>query len=995
VYYLLFTVSGFAGLIYESIWSHYLKLFLGHAAYAQSLVLMLFMGGLALGSWIVARRGARWQLPILWYAGVEAAIGILALVFHREFVAVTAAFYDRILPAVGNPVTGAVLKWIAASGLILPQSVLLGMTFPLLSAGLLRRYPDNPGGAIAMLYFTNSAGAAVGALASGFWLIGLLGLPGTIRVAALLNLGTALLVALFVVADRARRAPALSAVPPTPASQRTGQVFLLAAFLTGLASFVYEIGWIRMLSLVLGSATHSFELMLSAFISGLALGGLWIRRRIDAVEDPIHFAAWVQVLMGVVAVLSVPVYGAAFGWMSDLTKAISGSAEGYRLYMLASHGIALAVMLPATFLAGMTLPLFTRVMLRDGAGERAIGQVYAANTLGGITGVLLAVHLGLPWLGLKDLIVAGAVLDVLLGLGLLSIARPTAGFRRWVPLGGAAVLGLSAIVAVAVGANLSPKMLASGVYRTGRTNLGKETDVLFYKDGKTATVTVVRLAGNFYSIMTNGKPDAALRLEMSGEPFVDEGTNVLLGGLPLAYSPHPRKAAAIGFGSGLTTSVLLTDKRLDAVDTVEIEPAMIEGARIFSPRVGRAFDDPRSHLHIEDAKTFFPLHRENYDIIVAEPSNPWVSGVASLFSREFYALAARYLADDGVFVQWLQLYEFTDELAYSVFRALDAEFEDYVVYVHANDDAIIVARKKGRLPAPDFTRLFASGAAADLAAAGFRTPTDLALRRTFTRRELTAQASESHAPANSDYFPYVDQNAGAARIRKQAATFLSAGTTGPLPVLEMLTGSPWEGGKVAPDVSFERTASIRTASALIGSLLQGKALPRNVPQRDSLMSDAGAVSIIGRNCELALGGALYLNALHHLMEAMLAYLPPDNAADVVQLAGARCKPDNPATAAWFRVYDAVAHRDAAAMSATAQLLMDAAPPKDERRRAYLLGAMMLGEFAGGHADRAAGHWDRYQGAKLYAEDPGQVPAWLTFLRRSAAIASPRDPSPTG
>jgi predicted membrane-bound spermidine synthase len=253
LYFMIFTISGFSGLIYESIWSHYLKLFLGHAAYAQSLVLIIFMGGMALGSWLASRYSAKSKSPFLFYAGVELIVGLAALLFHDVFASLIEVFYAFVLPSMGSPTAGSILKWLAASLLIMPQSILLGMTFPLMSAGVIRRFPDTPGSSIAMLYFTNSIGAAIGVLASGFWLIKLVGLPGTIFSAGLLNIYSA---------DK---------------KSSLKQIFLVAAFITGAASFIYEISWIRMLSLVLGATTHSFELMLSAFITGLAFGGLWIK----------------------------------------------------------------------------------------------------------------------------------------------------------------------------------------------------------------------------------------------------------------------------------------------------------------------------------------------------------------------------------------------------------------------------------------------------------------------------------------------------------------------------------------------------------------------------------------------------------------------------------------------------------------------------------------------------------------------------------------------
>ncbi|MFQ5635495.1 MAG: spermidine synthase, partial [Gammaproteobacteria bacterium] len=579
LYFVMFTVSGFSGLIYESIWSHYLKLFLGHAAYAQSLVLMIFMGGMAVGSWLASRYSNRWSAPLLAYAAVEAVIGILALFFHDVFQTMIDAFYLSILPGLGSPALGSALKWSAAALLIVPQSVLLGMTFPLMSAGILRRYPATPGGSIAMLYFTNSIGAAVGVLASGFWLIGIVGLPGTIFTAGLLNIGLALGVFVLVKLDPG------SAAPPLPQAQRESAeetrlagLFLVAAFITGAASFIYEIGWIRMLSLVLGSTTHSFELMLSAFITGLAFGGLWIKRRIDGIGNPVAFSGGVQVLMGGVALMTLPVYVMSFDWMQALMNAVSRSDGGFAAFSLGSHLIALAVMLPATFLAGMTLPLFTHVLIARGAGEKAIGRIYAANTLGAIVGVVFAVHVGLPLLGLKSLIAFGAVLDILLGLFLLSFAQQA---RRPLRTAGVAALGVGVLVTVLSLVDLDPARLISGVYRHGRTDTLDGGEVLFYRDGKAASISLSRSRDNSISIATNGKPDASLFIDDNGGSTPDEMTMVLAGSLPLAYRPGSRTIGNIGLGSGLTSHTMLAEADIERVDTVEIEPVMAIAAQGF------------------------------------------------------------------------------------------------------------------------------------------------------------------------------------------------------------------------------------------------------------------------------------------------------------------------------------------------------------------------------------------------------------------------------
>src|SRR5436309_4174666 len=350
VFFLLFTVSGFAGLIYESIWSHYLKLFLGHAAYAQTLVLALFMGGMAIGSWLCSRGSAGWGNLLRGYALAEGLIGLAALSFHPIFVAATDLAYASILPALGGEIPATLFKWTLAGLLILPQSVLLGMTFPLMSAGLIRRYPEAPGESLAMLYFTNSFGASIGVLASGFVMIERLGLPRTVQAAGALNLALAAVVWLLA---RGAEQP-MSARPGAGRDSEAAapfRLFLAVALLTGAASFVFEIGWIRMLSLVLGSSTHSFELMLSAFILGIACGGYWVRRRIDSIADPVRFLGIVLVTMGLLALATLPLYGEMFGLMQAVMNALAKTEPGYTLFLFSSHGIALAIMFPATFCA--------------------------------------------------------------------------------------------------------------------------------------------------------------------------------------------------------------------------------------------------------------------------------------------------------------------------------------------------------------------------------------------------------------------------------------------------------------------------------------------------------------------------------------------------------------------------------------------------------------------------------------------------------------------
>ena len=964
VYFLLFTVSGFAGLVYESIWSHYLKLFLGHAAYAQTLVLALFMGGMAIGSWICSRFGNRWPNLLVGYALAEAAIGLAALFFHPMFVAATEWAYDALLPAAGGATAAALAKWSLAGLMILPQSALLGMTFPLMSAGIIRRYPLAPGESLAMLYFTNSFGAALGVLASGFVMIEMLGLPGTIRAAGLINLVLAATV--WLLARGAEPAPvaaganrASSAAPVSPA------LFLAIALLTGTASFIYEIGWIRMLSLVLGASTHSFELMLSAFILGIAAGGLWIRRRIDAIADPVRFLGFVQIAMGLLALATVPMYGRMFEVMAAVIKALAKTDGGYALFLASSHAIALAIMFPATFFAGMTLPLITYALLRAGHGEKSIGAVYASNTLGSILGVMLAAHVGMPLLGLKGLIAAGAALDVALGLAILWRLR--AGLR--IPVTATAV-ALAAFAIVIAGFPLDTYKMASGVFRRGELYDAGESTLLSHRDGKTTTVSLMDFAEG-RSLRTNGKSDGAIAMDPSQPRISDEVTMVLTAAVPMAIKPEARRAAVIGIGTGLTTHTLLANPAFETVDTIEIEPAMAEASRAFAPRNANAFADPRSRIIFDDAKTYFSTYNRRYDLIISEPSNPWVSGVSSLFTREFYRLVKRHLNPGGVLTQWFQLYEIDPSLVASVLLALGEEFPDYVVYAATNGDLLIIAGERETLARPlaDITRI--PTLAQELRTVQVLTMGDIEIRRLGGKSVLAPLFASFGVPANSDYYPYLDLHAAKQRFLQRYAGDLTEIGASRLPVVALLEGraSDWTTPpSLAGGEYFEKIEALSQVLYARDFIFGETNLP-TLELPSGLRKDLEIARMRPSDCRSSEASDVWFHSRFQIARAALPLLPAvQGAALWDRMAASACsQPLSEPRSAWLALIQAVARRDAKTMAALAEKLLSPVLDHSTEQKKYLLMAAMTGYLASAQRDKAAEVWKRH-GQSLAASD---------------------------
>jgi spermidine synthase len=940
-FYVLFTASGFAGLIYESIWTHYLKLFLGHAAYAQSLVLIVFMGGMAAGAAGCARLSERLRNPLLGYALVEAVIGAFALLFHPLFVGVTDWAYDALLPALGGDWPALSAKLLLSCLLILPQSVLLGMTFPLMSAGLARAHPAAQGESIAMLYFTNSLGAAAGVLASGFVLIAWAGLPGTLRTAGVLNL--LLAAAVWLLARPAHDSPLRAT-----REERGARLLLAVAFFTGLASFVYEIVWIRMLTLVLGASTHSFELMLSTFILGLALGGLAVRRRVDASRSPERLLGWVQLVMGLLALATLPLYGLTFDLMAALMRGLARSDTGYLFFNLAGQGIAALVMLPATFCAGMTLPLITGALLRRGAGERAIGQVYAANTLGAIAGVLLAVHVGLPGLGIKGALMLGCAVDIVLGLVLLRLFSS----RRLLAWSGAGSAALLLLVLLAV--HLDVNKMTAGVFRHGDLEASRDARILFQKDGKTATVHLAQY-GEALSLRTNGKSDGSIVMSGAEPRGTDEITMVLTGALPLALRPEAKSVAVIGIGTGLTTHTLLQSLSVERVDTVEIEAAMAQAARGFMPRNSAAFADPRGAIRIDDAKTYFSSGNRRYDVIISEPSNPWVSGVSSLFTREFYRRIRGHLEPGGMLVQWMQLYEIDASLVATILRALGEEFPHYAVYAASDHDLLVVA---GERPLPGAARAEVfehPGLAKELWTVHTFSAGDFDARYIGSRATLEPLVASYGMPANSDYAPVLDLNAARHRFTERSAADIVSLLNLEVPVLELLERSrsrrppsPLYKGAYA----FERYENTRLAW-YARDFLVGPRIPQPEGVPTLLQKDLELVKLRLLECREPRQLDVWLHSAARIAGAVNPYLAPDDAGAVWDLIASKwCYAElQEFQRRWLALFRAVALRDAARMAEHGAQLLATQNPLGAEPREYLLLAAMSGHLALG--DRAA------------------------------------------
>ena len=857
----LFVMSGAAGLIYEATWVRYLKTILGHEAFAQALVLGLFLGGIAAGAAIAGRKLSSIGKPLVLYAAVEAVLAVAAVYFHDLFV--------LIRPGL----TGTAERWTVAVLLILPQSILLGTTFPLLAAALVRGRERIAGKIVSLLYFSNSIGGTIGVLSVGVILVEVAGLPGTMLAGGVLS-AVAGLVAWVLHHRFAVVGPLMPSGNKEDGKEGgSGMVrkLLLVAFGTGLASLIYEVVWVRMLALVVGSSTRAFELMLAVFILGLALGGLYARRFADR-KDRTELLAKTQLMMGVLVIAGTLLYPYLFDLLSFLRTELPRNDEGYQMYGVATIGISLALMFAPTFCAGMTLPLLTRAVLVT-TGERSLGSVYAWNTAGSIVGILLAIHVLMPQLGLRLSLAAGAAVDIALALMLFAAIRTH--------LSKALVTTLASVIVVGAQAAYSPSLLSSGVFRH-KVTIAPE-DVLYFRHGKTSTVSVVqqhKADGEYRSIINNGKNDSSVIVagELTTKSQLgDDLTVLLLATLPLLYHPEAEHAAVIGFGTGVSAATLLKSRNLQEVVTAEIEEAVLEAGQLFAPNIA-TFNDPRSKLLQVDAKSYFASQPpDQFDIIVSAPTNPWVSGKSSLFTVEHFQEMDKALAADGVLLQWLHLYESSPQILATVLGAVDQVFPDYLIYnMQGSDIAIITSPDPQRLATIRSDALQQLPELAEhLTQYWINSPNDVAAMALADRQMMQPYLSTYAVAPNSDYFPILDSMAGRSFYLRSHyvllntfETFGELQTSGVVPVRRFR--NEFEPVSLSPFHSLQNRAAVAVA-ALDGRVALSESLRVPFNENNSQLN-----ALFASPCEFADEEEAVITAsgLAQVMEKIFAPLYP-------------------------------------------------------------------------------------------------------------------------
>jgi spermidine synthase len=689
-------VSGATGLVYEVVWLRMLGLVFGHTVYAITATLAAFMGGLGLGSYLFGRSAARWSDPVRVYGALEIGIGVYCALTPALFWLISQAYLGLHATLVTSYTVFSLVQFALVSAVLLVPTALMGATLPVLVQGLVLTDAGIPR-TVGALYAVNTFGAVVGVALAGYVLLPEWGNRTVLWAAAVTNVTVGVVAIAYGSRRRARQHRSSVARPgwrpPTVApanAPRPIDARLVAAALavSGALSMVYEVAWTRALALVIGSSTYAFSAMLLAFLIGIAAGAAAyssIRggRRADLGEFAI-LQAGIGLAVALVA-LGFERFPALFLLALEQSQSI-GFVQTLQIVMS-----SLALLVPA-LLIGATFPCALSVcasaVARAGADT---GRLYGLNTLGAIIGATLTGFVLVPAIGVHASIAAGIATNLLLAGALFAASRRLAPSRRWTAASACVVVALAVVPLLPA---WNPRVMSSGtaiyameylpdVRERGAASVLGGRDIVFYRDGVSATVAVTR-AGEYLSLRVNGKVDA------SSDP-ADMPTQLLLGHLPLLLHRDPRDVLVIGLGSGITTGAVARHP-VARLDVVEIEPAVVEASRFFIRENRNVLADPRARLIVADARNFLLTATSRYDVITSEPSNPWIGGVASLFSRQFFALARERLRPGGLMVQWVHGYGLVPDDFRMIVATFRSVFPATSVWQVAQGDYLLIGR---------------------------------------------------------------------------------------------------------------------------------------------------------------------------------------------------------------------------------------------------------------------------------------------------------------
>ncbi|MEW6702421.1 MAG: fused MFS/spermidine synthase, partial [Bacteroidota bacterium] len=700
---LLFVISGTAGLIYQIVWFKYLSLFLGNTTYAQIVVLAAFLGGLAFGNYLFGKKSDALKNPVLVYSLLELLIGTYCLFYPALNYRIGNLFLTTApeLNIASQDFLFTALRFFVAAILLFAPTTAMGGTLPVLSRFFVDKLQDTRK-EIAALYFLNSFGAVIGVLFAGFILIKEFGLNVTIYATASLNIAAGL-VGLFLSVKSKNIFPAeidMHSVQDTKTTlfeinKRTAFVVITVAGLSGMAALLYEIVWVRLLINFFGSSTYAFSIMLMAFIGGITLGSLIVSQKFLIKYNYVKLLAFAQAAIAFSTMLVLLFYERLPYFLWNVSAIFSKSPDSFVVFLVVQFLICFVLMFLPTLFMGMSLPLASEIISTSNKKVGySTGRIFSVNTLGTVAGVILTGLVFIPLFGIKGSFEIGIALNLFAALLLvwnykffLSIEKTAF----------TAISGITFISYLILFPSWNETVMIKGVFRfLSQSPPGSFEEfsknpanekIIFYEEGTTATVAVTQSIINPAQkrLIINGKPDAST--------YFDMPTQVLLGQIPMMLHPNPKNVFVVGFGSGTTIGSVLTHP-VEKITCAEISKEVINAANFFENENRNCVKDSRLHLINEDALTLLKLSREKYDVIISEPSNPWIAGIGNLFSKEYFEKSYAALNSNGIMVQWFHLYEADDEVVRMVLNTFSSVFPYAQLWGSVANDIILVGSKQ-------------------------------------------------------------------------------------------------------------------------------------------------------------------------------------------------------------------------------------------------------------------------------------------------------------
>ncbi len=779
-----FFISGISGLIYEVIWTRLLGLVFGNTTFANSTVLTAYMAGLALGSYLSTKYVDKLKNALKSYAYLEIGIGIYCLlipliikVLGHIYIPVQRVFELSFYPL-------SLIRFILCFVVLLIPTTLMGATLPIFSRFYVEQ-GESFGYGVGRVYSVNTFGAFVGTILSGFFMIAYLGISNSISIAVVGNLFAAIVCLIVAFKfyrpsiesqktknDRPRRKikqRSISNVTSQKYSLSNRQKIVLITLMialgfSGFSAMVYEVAWTRTLVMIIGSSTYAFSIMLATFLIGIAIGSFifsLINKRRSA--NLIWFAV-AQLLIGLSAILLLPLFQSMPNYFVDLFAHFVRDyiffglrISSYTVLEMVRFAVCFLMMIIPTTLLGSLFPMVTQIVTRDYSElGRKVGAVYSVNTLGNILGAFTAGFILIPAIGIQYSIILAGLFNIFAGCGVVIVNQIPKLTYRIAISSMSAIIGVTTVIAIpswdemimSSGSAAYAPMYAKLNPEERKLNFkGVKEKLLFYKEGTDSTIAVKERESGTIVLTVDGKVDAS----NTGDMY----TQLLLGHLPLLLSKEPKSALVIGLGSGVTLSAV-AQHEVERIDCVEIEPAVVSASKFFDKVNRNVLDDPRVNIIVNDGRNFLNFTNRKYDVIISEPSNIWLAGIANLFSQDFYQICKKHLTANGYICQWSHIYYMSPQDVKTVVNTFRSVFPHVTVWFSTIGDILMIGSLNELVI--DYLQLAKNyniqGVNRDMQGLDIREP--LAILSSYLLDEGAVAKFTSGAKINSDNYPILE-----------------------------------------------------------------------------------------------------------------------------------------------------------------------------------------------------------------------------------------------